>query len=127
MTSTEDIINASFDLAAAVTDGRIKPVDIEAEVVAKCCELVGVVHGPTDPMWALQIDITRQVLHANGLSVDEVAEWLAVMRSREGVIDPAPAVSWIEQALADGADDDEPMTEAEVLDRAAKAVAKLDE
>lgn len=106
MTTTEDVINSAFDLAAAVTDGRIRPADIETEVIAKCRELVGVVMGPDDPMWALQIDITRQVLHAGGLSVDEVAEWLAVMRTRAGVVEEQP-VSWIEQALADGADDDE--------------------
>lgn len=102
----EQLMDAAMDIAAASVDGRIRPADIEAEVLAKCREYMGVVHGPDDQAWTLQIDICRQVLHAGGLTVDEVAEWLAVMRTRAGHVEQ-PAVSWIEQALADGAEDED--------------------
>lgn len=109
----EQLMDAAMDIAAASVDGRLRPADVEAEVAARCKELFGTVYGPTpdpsDPneLWHLQIDVCRQVLHANGLTADEVAEWLAVLRGREGIVEPSPAVSWIEQALADGADDDD--------------------
>lgn len=96
-------MDAAMDIAAASVDGRLRPADIEDQVITRCREIVGTVHGPDDPAWALQIDVCRQVLHANGLTADEVAEWLAVLRGREGVVEQ-PAVSWIEQALADGCD-----------------------
>jgi hypothetical protein len=102
----EQLMDAAMDIAAASVDGRIKPADIEAEVTGRCRELFGTVHGPGDELWDLHLDVTRQALHAGALSADELAEWLAVMRTREGTPIEAAPVSWIEQALADGADDD---------------------
>lgn len=102
----EQLMDAAMDIAAAAVDGRIKPAELEAQTIARCREIMGTVYGPDDPAWTVQVDISRQVIAANGHTADELAEWLAVIRGREGqMIEPAPAVSWIEQALADQDDD----------------------
>lgn len=131
MTQTpEQLMDAAMDIAAAVTDGTIAPTEIEAATLAKCREAVGVVYGPHDPLWELHRDITRQYLHAGGLTVEELLEWVAVMRSRQPEPEQESGPSWIEQALAEGADDEDddgPMPADEVLARASKAIAALDD
>lgn len=103
MTQTpEQLMDAAMDIAAAVTDGTIAPTEIEAATLAKCREAVGVVYGPHDPLWELHRDISRQFLHAGGHTVEELLEWVAVMRSRQEPEQVERGVSWIEQALAEG-------------------------
>lgn len=64
--------------------------------------------GPSDPMWALQCDIARQVIALGGIPANELGEWTAVFRGIEKAAG-ASGGSWVEQALAsDDDDDDEP-------------------
>lgn len=109
MNTPEELMDAAMDVAAQAADGRLKPAEIEAQTIARCREIMGTVYGPDDPAWPTQVDISRQIIAMNGHTADELAEWLAVIRQREGTpAEPAPSsVSWIEEALADGADDDE--------------------
>ena len=126
MTTTEHVIKSAMAVARDVAEGRVQPAALEAAAVDACRELFGVVHGPEDPLWDLHIDVTRQTIAAGGLSIDELAEWLAVAKTRAGVPVVEPEVSWIERALAEGADDEDedngPIPAAEVLARAAAAV-----
>lgn len=130
MTTTEHVIKSAMAVARDVAEGRVQPAGLEAAAVDACRELFAVVHGPEDPLWDLHIDVARQTIAAGGLSIDELAEWLAVAKTRAGVPVEEPEGSWIERALAEGADDEDdpddgPMPAAEVLARAAAAVAAL--
>jgi hypothetical protein len=115
MLSTNDIIRAAMSVAREVTSGALQPAEIEAATLAKCREAVGVVYGPHDPLWELHRDISRQFLHAGGHSVEELLEWVAVMRSRQEPAVEERGVSWIEQALADGVDDEGDTDDASML------------
>lgn len=99
-------VDSAVSIAEDITAGRLDPTDLQAEVTAKCRELFGTVYGPEDELWPLHIDVIRQGLHLNALSADELAEWTAVIRRREELA-AAPGRSWIERALAEGADDDQ--------------------
>lgn len=88
-------MNAAMDLAEDISAGKIDPAELDAELVTACRELFGQVVGPDDPLFELQRDVTRQTLAAGGLSLDEVAEWLSVLRRRSGAVEPteSPAAS----------------------------------
>lgn len=75
---------AALELAADIESGKLNPATLDAELADAARALVGVVIGPADPLFDLQRDITRQVIHAGGLTADEVAEWLSVLRRRNG-------------------------------------------
>jgi hypothetical protein len=87
-----DVVTVAMDLANEVTTGTLKPAELDAELVDTCRSLFGVVAGPDDPLFELQRDVTRQMLAAGGLSADEVAEWLAVLRRRTGEPPEAPGL-----------------------------------
>ena len=107
-------VDAAMSIAQDVAEGRVAPADLEAQALAECRKLFGRVAGPGDVLWELHVEVARQVLAVGGewISGDELTEWAAVYRAAE---EPAPVVvdatprgpSWIEQALAEGADDDE--------------------
>lgn len=82
MTNRRETIDAALGLAGDISEGKIDPVDLDAELVAKCRELCGTVVGPQDPLWPLQIGIARSVLAVGGLDADELSEWTAVARRR---------------------------------------------
>lgn len=105
-TTKTHAVKAAMAIAEDVTAGRVQVSDLEQAAVDQCRELFGVVYGPDDALWALHGDIARQYLHAGGMSVDELSEWLAVLRTREGLPVMEPEPSWIEQALAAGGDED---------------------
>ncbi|BBX00919.1 hypothetical protein BST36_29680 [Mycolicibacterium moriokaense] len=99
-------VDAAVSIADDVTTGRLDPEQLEAEAVKACREVAGTVLGPEDPIWPLQVDIARQVLAIGGaICANELAEWSAVERSREK--GKAAEGSWIEQVLAEGADEDD--------------------
>lgn len=102
--SAQDAIKAAMSVAKDVAEGRLAPAELDAQVVAECRELFGRVEGPGDPLWDLQVDVARQVLGLDGIPVDEMAEWLAV---RTQDVEPEPAASWIEDALAQYDDEDD--------------------
>lgn len=117
MTDTKDtrreVVASALSIAEAVTYGHMSTEDLETAAIEQCKELFGTVYGPEDPLWELQVSVVRQVLAFGGMTADELAEWLAVQRSREGTPVGEPEVSWIEQALA--LDDDEDDHDAEEL------------
>ncbi|SON63377.1 hypothetical protein MSIMFI_04907 [Mycobacterium simulans] len=86
MTTAQDIIKAAMsiakDVTAAAEQGRFDPADLNAELVVTCRELFGTVAGEGDPLWPLHVDIARQVLALDGVSADELSEWLAVLQRR---------------------------------------------
>jgi hypothetical protein len=83
-----DLVNASSDVLAEVEAGTLRPGDVEGRAVAVCRETFGIVGaGPADPLWSLHADICRQFLERGGMSANELAEWTAVQRRREGLPD----------------------------------------
>lgn len=101
----ERCVGVLMQLARDLVDGRITPADVEGPAVAQCEALFGTVAAPGDPLWELQCRVARGVLAAGGVPANELAEWVAVTRLAEG--GPAPEPSWIERALAEGADDED--------------------
>ena len=106
-------VTAALQIAEDVTAGQLDVTALDAVAVAECRNLFARVVGPTDPLWEMHVDVARQVLAVGGgVPVDELAEWVAVYRAAEvdaAVVAPevVPAdrgPSWIETALAEGAD-----------------------
>lgn len=86
MTATgtpEDVVKAAASIARDAAAGRLEVSALDAKLEAACRDLAGTVVGPADPLWALQVDIARQVLSHGGVPTTELAEWLAVQRRRE--------------------------------------------
>jgi hypothetical protein len=81
-------IKAAMSVARDLAEGTLDPDALDVEVVTACRSLVGVVVGEGDPLWPLQLDITRQVLALGGVPVTELAEWLAVLRQRQDGLEP---------------------------------------
>ncbi|MCV6982113.1 flagellar hook-length control protein [Mycolicibacterium pulveris] len=92
-----------MDLAEDIAMGRVDVAELRALVAEECRALFGTVVGPADPLWGLQCDVMRQCAALGGMSWEEHAEWAAVFRPADAA---EPGVSWIEQVLAEGADDD---------------------
>jgi hypothetical protein len=99
----KNVIEAALDLAEGVAGGTVDAADVTGAALEACRELVGTVVGPPDALWPLQVDIARQVLALDGIPANELDEWAAVVKRDQ----PAPAVSWIEQAMTDYDDDTE--------------------
>ena len=101
-------VTAALAIAEDVTAGQLDPLALQAAAVQECRNLFARVAGPEDPLWAVHVDVARQVLAVGGgIPVDELAEWVAVYRAAEAdaVVASAPVVpvvsgrSWIEAAL----------------------------
>ena len=118
MTTVEQIkaarkagVDAAMSVAEDIATGRVDCGQLDAVVEAECRALFGRVAGPPDPLWPLHVDVARQVLAVGGgIGADELSEWAAVYRAAEGA-GAARASSWIEDALAAGADDDDDVAE----------------
>lgn len=103
MTTTEDAIKAAMSVARDIAEGRLDPAALAAVTAEEQRAAFGRVAGPGDELWPLHEDITRQSIALGAMTTDELAEWVAVRRTVEGQpVEP----SWIEQALAAGADDE---------------------
>lgn len=83
-TTHADVVTAAMSVARDAAEGRLDPASLEQQAVTELRELVGTVVGEGDPLWTLHRDIARQVLALDGVSADELAEWLAVSRQRTG-------------------------------------------
>ncbi|MBU8824143.1 flagellar hook-length control protein [Mycolicibacterium goodii] len=122
MTSAEQIkaakkagVDAAMSVAEDIATGKLAVDQLDAAAAAEARALFGRVEGPDDPLWELHVDVARQVLAVGGgIPARELAEWAEVERRAEGGCDEGPARSWIEDALALGADDDEDDDEATV-------------
>ncbi|UVT31519.1 hypothetical protein SEA_MASK_87 [Mycobacterium phage Mask] len=122
MTSAEQIkaakkagVDAAMSIAEDIATGKLAVDQLDAAAAAEARALFGRVEGPDDPLWELHVDVARQVLAVGGgIPANELAEWAEVERRAEGGSDEVPARSWIEDALALGADDDEDDDEATV-------------
>jgi hypothetical protein len=78
-------------LMTGVSEGRLTAATMAEAAVRRCREVFGQCNGPTDPLWPVHVDICRQVFGHGGLPASEVAQWLAVARSRENphaLVDP---------------------------------------
>ncbi len=82
-----DVVNSASDVLRDIENGVLRADEVEARVVAEMRRQFGQVNGPGDALWELHLDMCRQVLEAGGLSGDELAEWTAVARRREGLPD----------------------------------------
>jgi hypothetical protein len=98
-------IKAAMSVARDLAEGRLSAGQLDDAVTTLCRELFATVAGPDDPLWGLQVEVARGILALRGIPVDEQAEWLAVNRAAEGVEAVAAEPSWIEQALAQMADE----------------------
>ncbi|MDM2099593.1 flagellar hook-length control protein [Mycobacteroides abscessus] len=86
MTTTKrDAIEAAMSVANDVASGKLDPEHLEQQAVTELRDLVGTVVGEDDPLWPLQVQIANGVLAAGGVPTDELSEWLAVQRRRDGV------------------------------------------
>lgn len=106
-TERRQVVVAAMAIAEAITQEQMQPADLEVAAIDQCRELFATVYGPDDPLWSMQVDVIRQGLALGALSADEIAEWLAVARTREGKPIVAPEPSWMELALAQMADDED--------------------
>lgn len=75
-------------MARDLAEGKITSDQLEGYADQCCRDVVGIVVGPDDVLWPLQVEICRAVLAARGLSPDELVEWLAV--ARHGTDEPEP-------------------------------------
>ena len=102
-------------LMTEVSEGRLTAATMADRAAARCREMFGTCDGPTDPLWPVHVELARQVLGHGGLPAAELAQWLAVARSRENpsaaVDDPTAPGSAAGEAdspdFADPDDDDE--------------------
>jgi hypothetical protein len=76
-------IKAAMSVAKDVAEGRLSPAQLEQAAVEEMSREFGTVGGPDHPAADLQLDVARQILAAGRIPADELAEWLAVTRSRE--------------------------------------------
>ena len=100
LTSAQAVVRAAMGLARDAAEGQLDAGALDADLIAQCCALVGLVVGPSDPLWSLQLDVCRQVLAAGGLPLTELAEWCAVLQARQD----APG-SWNRSALRESPPD----------------------
>ncbi|BBY84693.1 flagellar hook-length control protein [Mycolicibacterium tokaiense] len=91
ITTASDVVTAAMGIAKDAAEGRLGPTDLEAELQVELRNLLGVVVGPDDPAWPVQLDVARAVIAAGGIPTDELSEWVAVQRRRErpDEVDPA--------------------------------------
>lgn len=89
--SSETIIKGAMSIAKDAAEGRVNDANLDAELAQELQCLFGAVSGPGDPLFEMQTSVARAVLAAGGLTADEIAEWLAVARSREAAHSPSPA------------------------------------
>ncbi|WP_052688834.1 hypothetical protein [Williamsia herbipolensis] len=94
--TTDDVVKAGMAVARDAAEGRLDPATLTAEFAAEARELFGRVIGPKDALWPLQVDVARQVLGLAGIGGDELSEWTAVARLREGTTEPEPVADVIE-------------------------------
>jgi hypothetical protein len=111
--SVEDLIKSAASVARDAAEGRLDPAALDAAVSDECRSLFGVVVGRDDPLWALHVDVARQVLGLGGVTADELSEWLAVARRREvgkaeGTDVPTEPISSASGPHSPDSGDDEP-------------------
>jgi hypothetical protein len=85
-TDVQSTIKAAMAVAKDVAEGRLLPSSVDAAALEACRGIVGVVVGVNDPLWPLQTEIARQVIAAGGIHANELSEWLAVQRRRDGPV-----------------------------------------
>ncbi|AQA05029.1 hypothetical protein BVC93_24430 [Mycobacterium sp. MS1601] len=88
MTATEDVIRAAASVGRDAAEGKLDPAGLDAAVATECKALFGAVTGEGDPLFAVQVDVARQVLAVGGIPATEVAEWAAVLKRRAGAVEP---------------------------------------
>lgn len=70
-------------LMTEVSEGRLTAAMMADRAAARCREVFGECDGPTDPLWAVHVEICRAVLGHGGLAAAELAQWTSAARSRE--------------------------------------------
>ncbi len=80
-----DTINGAMSIADDVAQGRVDPSDLEQQAVQELRELFGVVVGPDDAAWDVQVEVARGVLAAGGIPADELQEWLSCAKHRSAL------------------------------------------
>ena len=87
-TSTpEDVIKAAMTLARHAAEGALDAATLDRELADELRRAFGLVVGPGDALWPLQVDVARQTLAlsgiASGIGLDELREWVAVLETRQ--------------------------------------------
>lgn len=84
VSAKKSAIETAMSVATDITEGRLDPDSMEAQVLVECRALFGRVAGPGDPLWELHVDVARQVLAVGGgIPAHELAEWSAVTKRAE--------------------------------------------
>lgn len=76
-------IESAMSVADDIAAGKLKPDALEQHARDTCRRLFGHVSGPGDPLWDLQVEVTRQALALGEFPVNELSEWLGLARWRE--------------------------------------------
>ena len=56
LTSAQAVVRAAMGLARDAAEGQLDAGALDADLIAQCCALVGLVVGPSDPLWSLQLE-----------------------------------------------------------------------
>lgn len=113
-------------LMTEVAEGTLTAATMADRAAGRCHQMFGAVAGSEDPLWPVQLDVTRQVLGRGGISAAELAQWLSAARSREnpgGATDcPSAPVSLLTEAHGGQSGDADDDTEVD----AGSAAAEVD-
>jgi hypothetical protein len=123
------VIKAAMGVARDIAEGRLAGGQVDAEAVSACRALAFTVVDSSDPLWPDQCEVARQIIAAGGIPANELSEWLAVQRRRDGVscalsgtesdeqgrLGPTHPEPWIQRVLGQLADDDEPVGDVQVV------------
>lgn len=82
--SRREFADGAMRLARDAAEGRIDPDDMVPAFLDETRELCGQVIGPGDPMWTVQVEITRDVLGLGGIPYDEMVAYVEIARQRSG-------------------------------------------
>lgn len=86
--TADDVIKAATGIARDAAEGRLSPEQLDQAVALECRQLFATVMGGDDPLFAVQVDVARQVLAVGGIPATEVAEWTAVLKRRSEAVEP---------------------------------------
>lgn len=86
----QDIISSAMSVARDAAEGRLDPAALQRELLAEMSRVLDTDAEPGSELAALQVSVCRRVLARGGIPASEVAEWLAVARSRAGGTDTPP-------------------------------------
>lgn len=90
ISTSKDVVEAAMAVAQDAAEGKLDPSTLDAALADELREAFGDVVGGDDRLWQLQLDVARRVIALGGISADELSEWAAALRYRDGEPSTAP-------------------------------------